>query len=263
MSPPAPFAVKDRLDPARAMALAATLGRPLPQGTLPPFWHHAYFWDAQPPERLGRDGHPKVGIGAIPDLGLPRRMWAGGALDWSVPMRLGEVSEKTTVCLSAERKTGRSGPLGLVQLEHVVSQDGRVAVRERQDLVYREAADPTATPPTPPDAGTAPVEEARHYDPVTLFRFSALTFNGHRIHYDVEYARRVEGHAGLVVHGPLLAEGLIDLATRHLGPLSRFSYRATAPLFAGEMAVFCLDGTRAFVRGPDGRLCMTSEAEAA
>lgn len=255
--------VKDALDPARAAAMAATLDRPAPRDVLPPFWHHAHFWEARPPADLGRDGHPRVGLGPIPDMGLPRRMWAGGRLDWHAPLRLNEVAEKATRLLRAEAKTGRTGPLALVTLEHRITQGARLAVVERQDLVYREDPDPTAPRPTPRQAGSAPVEEARAFDAVALFRFSALTFNGHRIHYDEAYAREVEGHPGVIVHGPLLAEGLIELATRHLGPLASFEYRATAPAIRDEVLTFCLDGARAFVRGADGRLCLEGTAAAA
>ncbi|WGH77611.1 acyl dehydratase [Jannaschia ovalis] len=263
MSQPPVTRVKDALDPARAAAMAATLDRPRPGPHLPPFWHHAHFWEARPPAELGRDGHPRVGLGAIPDMGLPRRMWAGGRLDWHRPLRLGVPAERETRRLRAEAKTGRTGPLALVVLEHRITQEGGLALVERQDLVYREDPDPDAPRPVPPTAGPAPIEEARSFDAVTLFRFSALTFNGHRIHYDEAYAREVEGHAGVIVHGPLLAEGLIDLATRHLGTLAAFEYRATAPAILGERLAFCLDGTRAFVRGADGRTCLEGMAHAA
>ena len=260
MSQPPAEVVNDVMDPARLAALAATLGLPLPD-RVPPFWHWAYFWDARPPEALGRDGHPATGDGLIPDLGLPRRMWAGGALEAVGDLCPGRPATRISRRLSAERKTGRSGALGLVALEHVVEQGGRTVLRERQDLVYRAApeAPPNGRPaPAPPQAGRAPVEEVRAFDPVTLFRFSALTFNGHRIHYDRDHARAVEGHRGLVVHGPLLALLLADLAARH-GRGRSIRYRATAPLIEGETAAFCLDGPRAWVRGPDGRLCMEAE----
>ncbi|MBM2576181.1 acyl dehydratase [Jannaschia sp. Os4] len=257
MSSPAPPAVNrvDVMDPARASAFAATLGRADPgDGPLPPFWHWLYHWDARPPERLGRDGHPAVGDALIPDMGLPRRMWAGGALEVRGPLRTGKPATKASRQLSAERKAGRTGPLALVTLEHEVAQDGAVVLRERQDLVYRAAPSPDDPLPAVRMAERAPVEEARVFDEVALFRASALTFNGHRIHYDRLYATEVEGHAGVVVHGPLLAEAMADLAAR-AGPVRRMSYRLTAPAVAGEALTVCRDGARLWMRGADGRLC--------
>lgn len=260
MSDAAAWIVKDVMDPARAVAMAAVLDRPDPGPALPPFWHHAYFWEPRPPAELGPDGHPRRGIGPIPDLGLPRRMWAGGSLRWHGALRTGRPASRRTTCADAQRKTGRTGPLALVRLHHAIHQDGDLRVEEAQDLVYRAPPHPDDPAPRPPRAGTAPTERTRAFDAVTLFRYSALTFNGHRIHYDRDFATGVEGHGGVVVHGPLLAEGLIDLATAQLGPLDGFRYRATAPLLVDQPAAFCCDGTRLWVRGPDGRLCMEAEA---
>ncbi|MGB3408060.1 MAG: acyl dehydratase [Jannaschia sp.] len=253
--------VKDALDPARVAACAAVLDRPAPGDLVPPFWHHLYFWEVRPPSELGRDGHIAKGVGLIPDLGLPRRMWAGGSLEWLAPLRSGASAEKHTSVSDITRKTGRSGPLALVTLTHRIRQGGALCLRERQNLVYRPDPAPDDPPPAPQPAKVAPVEETRAFDAVTLVRYSGLTMNSHRIHWDEAYARDVEGHAGLVVHGPLLAEGLIDLVTRHLGPLRTFEYRATAPATADEPLTFCLDGGSAFVRGADGRLCMTATAQ--
>lgn len=243
------------MDPARAAAFLATLGC---AGTiaagdaLPPFFHQLYFWQAYPPGELGRDGHPRPGTGAIPDTGLPRRMWAGGRLEFHAPLIAGTPAEKTTTLHAITRKAGRTGPLA-----------GQPSVTEWQDLVYRNDPDPGAPAPTPP---TAPrdediCEQAR-FDSTMLFRYSALTFNGHRIHYDLDYARDVEGYGGLVTHGPLLAQLLMLLAKRQLGSLRAFSFRATAPLMHFEPAQLCWkSGGTLWVRGPDGRLCMTASAQ--
>lgn len=253
----------DALDPARSRALQAALGegQTIKAGSpLPPFYHQLYFWDAQPPASLGRDGHPKIG-GVIPDLGLPRRMWAGGRLAFHTPLVAGEPATKTTTLEDATSKAGRSGPLGFVTLRHDFHQNGTLCLTEFQDLVYREDPMPDAPHPEAPMARTGETysEEAR-FDSTLLFRYSALTFNGHRIHYDIDYARKVECYAGLVVHGPLLAHLLARLATRQLGQLKTFSFRATAPLMHFEPASLCwADGT-AWVRGPDGRQCMIAEA---
>ena len=251
----------DVLDPARAAALLATLGRDEGPGAgdpLPPFFHHIYFWDARPPGALGRDGHPKVG-GLIPDLGLPRRMWAGGRLEFNVPLRLGLSAEKRSICERVEEKTGRTGPLGFVTLRHEYWQEGHLCLTEWQDLVYREDPTEGSAKPSPP---TARVDEleclVKTFDTTALFRYSALTFNGHRIHYDDDYARSVERYDGLVVHGPLLAQILMLMVSDTSGPMTRFQFRATAPLIVGEMAQFCRNGSELWVRGPDGRLCMTA-----
>ncbi|MDT8854551.1 MaoC family dehydratase N-terminal domain-containing protein [Paracoccaceae bacterium Fryx2] len=251
----------DVMDPARAAALCATLGIDrAPESPLIPFGHQVYFWQAEPPQGLGRDGHPKLG-GLIPDVGLPRRMWAGGRLVFAHPLHAGTPAERHTTLDSVTRKTGRSGPLALVTLRHEVWQAGRICVTEWQDLVYRAEATPGAPPPTPPQApDAAEVTEPAAFLATLLFRYSALTFNGHRIHYDIEYARHVEGYGGLVVHGPLLAQRLMLLAEARLGRLTTFRYRATAPLLAGEAAWLCADGARLWVRGPHGRLCMAAEA---
>ncbi|KHQ53482.1 FAS1-like dehydratase domain-containing protein [Mameliella alba] len=254
----------DVMDPDRARALQAALDLPvtIDAGTpLPVFFHQIYFWDAQPPGVLGRDGHPRVGTGLIPDLGLPRRMWAGGALQFHAALRAGQMAEKVSRVVDVTRKEGRSGPLGFVTLAHEIWQGGQLCVTERQDLVYRQDPDPSAPRPVPPEAPTG--EEASRemgFSETLLFRYSALTFNGHRIHYDVEYARAVEGYDGLVVHGPLLAQGLL-LFAQDKAPVRGFSFRATAPLMHDERATLCRNGNDLWVRGPDGRQCMQATVE--
>ncbi|WP_425074363.1 FAS1-like dehydratase domain-containing protein [Sagittula sp. S175] len=255
----------DVMDPARAQALLATLGLPgeIAEGTpLPPFFHQVYFWDARPPGRLGRDGHPRTGDDLIPDLGLPRRMWAGGQLEFLAPLRAGVVAEKRTRRVKVARKEGRSGALGFVTLEHQVWQEGALCIRDVQDLVYREEAALDAPKPTPP---LAPVDEVTReevgFNPTVLFRYSALTFNGHRIHYDEDYARGTEGYDGLVVHGPLLAQRLLLLAERQEA-VRTFRFRGTSALMHHESATLCRNGSRMWVRGPDGRQVMQAEVNA-
>ena len=192
-------------------------------------------------------------------------MWAGGALRFTAPLRAGVPAPKTTRLLSCERKQGRSGPLAFVRLLHEISQQGALCVSEEQELVYREAARPGAPRPEAPDAPEAPAlspsGDTRTFSSTDLFRYSALTFNGHRIHYDADYARESEGYDGLVVHGPLLAQVLMLIAEARLGRLRGFRFRATAPLIAGERARFHFSESRGHVTGPGGRLCMTAEAE--
>jgi 3-methylfumaryl-CoA hydratase len=250
----------DALDPARAEALAVVLGEMFdPEAPLRPFAHQVYFWDLAPEAGLGHDGHPKTG-GLIPDFGLPRRMWAGGRILFHGPLLPGRKAEKRTVCESAVRKAGRSGPLAIVTLRHEIRQGGALRVTEWQDLVYRAALDAGAPRPTPPEAPEdEEAAEARVFTATTLLRYSALMMNGHRIHYDLGHAA-AEGYSGLVVHGPLLAQHLLSMVEP---PPARFAYRATSPLIAGERAEFCRKGARLWVRGADGRLCMTAEAETA
>lgn len=256
----------DGMDPGHAAALQVALGQSpdiIAGSSLPPFFHQLYFWTPQPPDRLGRDGHPRVGQGLIPDMGLPRRMWAGGRLRFHRPLLAGVPAEKESRVESVERKEGRSGPLAFVTLAHRVMQEGAVTVEEWQDLVYREDPDPAAPAPVPPRARTDE-SEAREvsFDSTLLFRYSALTLNGHRIHYDLDYARDVEGYRGLVVHGPLLAQLLMLMATDILGPLATFSFRAYSPLIHFETAELCHKDGALWVRGPNGRQCMTAEATA-
>ncbi|MEM9549857.1 MAG: acyl dehydratase [Pseudomonadota bacterium] len=254
----------DVMDPARANAMLAALGR-TPEvadgDALPPFFHQLYFWSPEPPDRLGRDGHPQVGTGLIPDTGLPRRMWAGGRLAFHRGLCAGIPAERHSRVDMQSRKSGRSGPLAFVTLRHDIRQDRQLCITEWQDLVYREDPDPDAPRPVPPDAPTdADNRREVHFDSTLLFRYSALTFNGHRIHYDLAYAREVEGYAGLVVHGPLLAQLLTFFAEEELGPLAGFGFRATAPLLHSEPAILCSRGSSLWVTGPDGRMCMEATA---
>lgn len=253
----------DTLDPARATALETALGQS-PSITagmpLPAFYHQLYFWDAQPSTDLGRDGHPKTG-GLIPDFGLPRRMWAGGRLAFHSPLIAGMPAHKTTTVDSAARKQGRSGPLAFVTLRHDIHQNGALCLTEYQDLVYRQDYTTDTQHPTAPQARTDETHhETMSFTSTLLFRYSALTFNGHRIHYDLDYARDVEGYGGLVVHGPLLAHLLMRLATHHIGSLKTFTFRATAPLLHTEAATLCWRDRTAWVRGPDGQQNMIATA---
>ena len=253
----------DCMDVARANALLTALSLPadlVPQDPLPPFFHQLFFWEPKPPTALGRDGHPRVGD-LIPDLGLPRRMWAAGRMVFHQPLRAGQTADRKTVCERFTRKVGRTGPLGFVTLRHEVHQGGRLALTEYQDLVYREDPRPDIPTPVPPTARTdEDINIQVSFSSTLLFRYSALTFNGHRIHYDLDYARDVEGYRGLVVHGPLLAQHLMLFAEKHLGALSRFEFRATAPLMHFEKATLCLKDRDLWVRGPDGRQCMVAKA---
>ena len=229
---------QDLLSVRHARLMAATLGRDqeaLVEGSaLPPLWHWLYFLEGLPPAELGRDGHPAPG-GFLPPVPLPNRMWAGGTLEFLRPLRLGKPAEKRSRIQSVEHKQGRSGELVFVSVEHQVSQDGKPALRELHDIVYKEASRQGAVPAASP----APAESVRSAsyrpDSTQLFRYSALTFNGHRIHYDLDYCRQVEGYDNLVIHGPLnatlLAQWAQDIAQQ---PLRRFVYRGVSPALLGQ-----------------------------
>ncbi len=222
-----------------AAALSATLdkvefdariGQPLPLA-----WHWIYFHTIAPASELGIDGHPRLG-GFLPPITLPRRMWAGSRLQFHQPILIGDHLQRHSTIADVTTKQGRSGQLAFVKVQHAYHRDGTCVLDEEHDIVYREAVSPGAkkAPPLPaPD--TFEWSKTIHPDPVLLFRYSALTFNGHRIHYDRSYCQDVEGYPGLVVHGPLIATLLLDLiATSQPKPVTTFNFRALAPVFDSE-----------------------------
>jgi 3-methylfumaryl-CoA hydratase len=229
----------DRLDPARSRVLRAALGEagPLPTGgRLPALHHWLYFWDARTPDATGPDGHPKRG-GFLPNIALPRRMWAGGRLRFLAPLNFGDPVHRVSAIRSIETKTGRSGALVFVKIAHQILGPQGLAIEEEQDLVYRDAGPSGGTASAPaPAADQAPdTLDSIDPDPVLLFRYSALTMNSHRIHYDQPYATGEEGYPALVVHGPLQATLLARLAARELGTdLSQFEFRGIAPALVGQ-----------------------------
>jgi len=223
----------DRMDPGHASRIATTLSEVVPgQGdTLPALWHWAYFLESIPLDMLGMDGHPARGA-FLPPADNRNRMWAGGRVEFLAPLRVGIDAEKTSTVSAIQEKKGRTGSLLFVTVRHEVTQDGKLAISEEQDIVYRE--------PSPPKlVGTEPAPAAQwkdRVDPsaVMLFRYSAVTFNGHRIHYDHPYVTQTEGYPGLVVHGPLIAT-LMCKAFRRAHPkatLRHLSYRGLRPLIA-------------------------------
>ena len=254
--------------PAQALCRALELARAEPGAgdPLPPFWHRMYFLEARARGALGPDGHPATGpeIGNIAGAARPRRMWAGGRLTVHGDLPLGRPAVKTSTVAEVAEKSGRTGPMTFVTVRHEVSGADGPALTEEQDIVYRENPGPDAPPRKPQPA---PCDEtcARTWtcDSTVLFRYSALTFNGHKIHYDLDYATRVENYPGLVVHGPLLATLLLELAGE-FGPVGDFSYRLTAPVFADEGFAVCAKETDAglalWVRGADGRLAAEAAA---
>lgn len=256
------------IDADRAAALAATLDLdtvPKSGDPLPPGWHWLYFNPFVQRRNIGSDGHPKRG-GFLPAVTLPRRMWAGGHLTYHQPLTIGLETEKTSEIMDVKAKTGRAGSLVFVTVRHRLSQDGSLCIEEEQDIVYREAAAPGSPKPVPGAAPEGAVRsEAVTPDPVLLFRYSALTSNGHRIHYDRTYAREEEDYRDLVVHGPLTATLLQGFATAGGGRMTRFEFRGMAPLFVDRP--FSLEagpienGTLPlWAKGPEGELAMQASA---
>lgn len=266
--------VGDHATAAHARRWYATFDRALPEdGTLAQGIHWCLCTPETPSAKLGPDGHPlREETSLLPPIPRPRRMWAGSAVEFVQPLRVGQAVERTTRIAAIEEKSGRSGSLAFVTLEHIFAANGQIALRETQTLVYRDAppADAPAVPPMPTGARFDPAGwdrvERLTPDAPLLFRYSALTFNTHRIHYDADYVRDVEGYRGLVVHGPLMASLLLQLAAREVGEnaLRRFAFRGMGPTVAGEEIVLALsrkDRLELAVFAADGREVMRAEAE--
>ena len=256
-------AVTELITPGPAEALAGLLGVPCPGEELPLLWHWVYLLDRPPQVTLGPDGHQaRGGMPVPPGPGL-RRMFAGGRAWRHGALRIGAEATRRTWQASAERKQGRSGPLHFVTVRAEISQGGEVVISEEQDLVYREA-----TASSPPRSAEFELEPAGHGDwavevnPVLLFRFSALTYNAHRIHYDRDYAR-AEGYPGLVVHGPLQALLMAELARPGLPTRCEYSYRLVAPLFDDQGLIVSAapegDAIRVTCRDAADRVTATGE----
>ena len=234
---------RDQITAVPVRALAATLDRddPPPQlgDALPPLWHWLYFLPTHQQADLGSDGHPKRG-GFLPPVPLPRRMWAGGRLEFVRPICVGETVSRTSRIANVRYKKGRTGELVFVLVRHEISGANGLALTEEHDIVYRDVA--SAPAPEPP-AAAADAAFARTIQPddVLLFRYSALTFNGHRIHYDRRYVTEVEIYPGLVVHGPLIATYLVDLLRRSVTgvALKKFAFRAVSPLYDNGPFTVC------------------------
>jgi 3-methylfumaryl-CoA hydratase len=232
---------------------------------LPPAWHWLYFHDLVKASDLGSEGHPKLGI-VMPPVMLPRRMWAGGSFTFHSPLRLGDTVRKTSKIRSIEPKKGQSGLLCIVTVEHTLSTGNTINLLETQTIVYREMSNVAGV--ARPAAAPLDAEITRRYtlDSTALFRYSALTFNGHRIHYDADYCREVEGYPNLVIHGPLIATLLLDLYIRMGKPLHTFSYRAKNPLFLPHPfsvnARSDVNSTRLWASNHEGGLAMEAEAAA-
>lgn len=258
----------DTLHASHARRVAALLDHttaPDAGAPLPPLWHWFYFAPTTAQSRLGPDGHPERS-GFMPPISLPSRMWAAGRLTFHRALRVGETVTRETEIASITEKTGRQGALIFLSLKHRHFDKGGLAIEEQQDIVYRDLS--KTGQPAPDLDNSVPDADWRDCfvpDPTILFRYSALTFNAHRIHYDLPYATREEGYPGLVVQGPLTATLLMDRYLKHAGRQPRsFSFRGRAPLFAGQRIQLCGrgghdDGVHTlWAEGPGGYTAMTA-----
>lgn len=262
--------VHDELASAQTLAAAATFddvsfsgARP---AVIPALWHWFYFLPLASQDQLSADGHPERG-GFLPPIPLPRRMFAGARTVFHAPLRLDTPAQRVGVIRDIAMKEGKSGRLAFVTVGYSIWQNDVLCIEEEQDIVYREqgapvvAPVPIVLPPAPANAWTRDITP----DSRLLFRFSALTFNAHRIHYDREYATRVEQYPGLVVHGPLTAVLLANLVRQHAGrPLASFSFRGVAPLF--DLAPYRIvavpesDTVTCYALAPDGSMALQATA---
>ncbi len=266
----------ERLDESLVARWLATLDLAAPEGAQMPQGVHFCLCTPQvPTAMLGKDGHPARSndpAGLYPPIDLPRRMWAGSKVRFFTPLSLGTRVDKLSKVVSIEEKEGRSGRLAFLELEHTISANGAVAIRETQTLVYREAAAkdaPLVPPPVTPGAFDATAwDRVRTLAPseALLFRFSALTFNTHRIHYDAPYAQNEERYRGPVVHGPLIATLLLQLVAEVAGQnrLREFSFSARSPAIAGDLLHLCLrrDGTQVEMAALDDAGTLLTQASA-
>ncbi|MDH3472816.1 MAG: MaoC family dehydratase N-terminal domain-containing protein [Rhodospirillales bacterium] len=265
----------DVIDVLRACAMQATLdvdGPPLREGdALPHLWHWLYFWSLAPHAALGPDGHAARGE-FLPPIHLPRRMWAGGRITFTKPLKIGATATRQAKVADIKRKHGSSGQLVFVTIEYEIADAEGPCLKEIQDVVFREAAKPgeklergEAAP------AVLPWRKKITPDPLLLFRYSALTFNGHRIHYDLKYATQEEGYPGLIVHGPLLATLMMELAREKVQDreITGFVYRALRPVFdTAPISIGgrnCQNGNCAelWVADSQGNLAMQARADLA
>jgi len=267
---------RDVATPSSAAGMIATLDRddaaPKTGDPLPPLWHWMYFAPRARKSEIGPDGHPSRGD-FMPPVPLPRRMFAGGRSTFHAPIYIGDEMRREGEIADVTQKAGRTGELVFATVRYSIFTQRGLAIEEEQDIVYRDppapGQHPTPKKPEPADARDGDWHRTINPDPVMLFRYSALTFNGHRIHYDHPYVTHVEGYPGLVVHGPLIATLLADLCRDESGrPLRHFAFRAKSPLFA--TVPFTVSGrqngddtcTLAAINA-DGAAAMTAEAELA
>lgn len=254
----------DEVSPRLMTGLAATLGVEAPDA-VPPLWHWTLFQDWVPPDGIGPDGHPKRGGFLPPVHDLPRRMWAGGRVRFVGPLRVGDRVSRLSTIQRVQEKQGGAGRLVFVTVRHVIDGPAGLAIEEEQDLVYRGMDGAAVKPAVAVGDRLAPGEgigATVRPGPVQLFRYSALTGNGHRIHYDLDYVREVEGYPGLIVHGPLQATWLAGLLRDRA--LKSFEFRGQRPAFHDRALSLeaRVNGNGAALRSidEDGAVCMQATA---
>jgi len=265
---------QDKLTIFPMQALAATLERAHSAfdtgSAIPPLWHWAYFLTPSPQSQLAQDGHAKKGD-FLPPVPLPRRMWAGGRFHFHQPLSIGQQAQRKSKIKGIDHKQGRGGDLVFVCVQHQFSVNEALAFTEEHDIVYRDHPAPSATPAKTTQApATADFHREFTPDPMLLFRYSALTFNSHRIHYDREYATNTEGYPGLIVHGPLLATLLVELVQEKLPTFSlgNFEFRAMHPVYDTHSFVVCGKRDSAtqvslWIKNHEDVLCMKASAQSA
>ena len=256
-----------RLQPANFMEATLNRSPKLKEGdNLPPLWHWIYFLEAKPESDLGRDAHPKKGD-FLPPIQLPRRMWAGGRFTFYNDLVIGEKAKKITTIKKIVEKEGSAGPLCFITLEHKIYSKDEISIIEEQDLVYlQDQQGSKSLPLAQNNVEKTDFSQEIHPSAILLFRYSALTFNGHRIHYDLDYAKNVEGYDGLVFHGPLTATLLLDLALKERKqPIKKYSFRGIAPL--SNLDCFWIEGKSEdnaailWARRKDGVVAMKAKAD--
>ncbi|NKB32155.1 MAG: acyl-CoA dehydrogenase [Pseudomonadales bacterium] len=262
----------DFLTLAPLTGLAATLDKEklqfAPGDKLPPLWHWLYFLSPARQSKIANDGHAERGD-FLPPIPLPRRMWAGSRFEFHHPLHAGEEVNRVSTIKSIACKEGRSGQLAFVTVKHEIGTELKNAISEEHDIVYRDLAPSNQSPPPAKSAPTSSdYSKTIDPDPVLLFRYSALTFNGHRIHYDREYVTTEEGYPGLIVHGPLLATLLVDLLIEQFPEktLRSFEFKAVSPVF--DLNPFDVCGTNPdqegnlslWIKDYEGTLCMQAQA---
>lgn len=256
----------DLVTAAPCRLLRATLDLPggEPTRELPALWHWLFFLPSPRQSELGPDGHARRG-GFLPPVPLPRRMWAGSQLEFLRPLQVGDAVRRESTIEDITVKSGRTGILCFVRVRHEIRNAQGLAIREFHDIVYRDLPSPGGPATQHEQAPPAEIAERVTPDDVLLFRYSALTFNGHRIHYDRRYVTHTEGYPGLVVHGPLLATLMAGLGERRFAPrpAASFSFRALKPVFDLHPFEVCgrrdgADAIELWVRDHEGHRAMTA-----
>lgn len=256
--------IEDNVSPDVIRRFAAAVDRNMPAEDVPPMWHYGLFLNREPTANLGPDGHPPRG-GALPPVRLPRRMFAGSEMKFLSPLKIGVAASCESAVVSVDLRQGKGGDLVLVRVADKIAQGGKTCIEETRTIVYLGAGQPIPPVITSGDRQQTPGEERWTPNSVALFRFSAVTYNAHRIHYDEPYARDAEGYPGLVVHGPFTALRLCDFAARRLKrPPQSFSFRGEAPAFCGQPITFSAaqesSGLRVTARRCDGVTAMQALA---